>query len=183
MAGMSNQNNNKTASAAPMQMFGVSSGNGSGSAAAASAPQVPGPIVAAAIAAAAAQKEESTDILFPDLKLSSDISEVEFHPRSAAIAIALVTGEVQLFNYSAAGHRPLYSVVAHKKGASARSVQFSFDGRSLYSGGADKAITTIDVESGKVVSSIEKAHEYVWGVAIGRWAVLIAAAGGGGGGV
>eukprot|EP00096_Caligus_rogercresseyi_P010343 TRINITY_DN3732_c0_g1_i1.p1 TRINITY_DN3732_c0_g1~~TRINITY_DN3732_c0_g1_i1.p1 ORF type:complete len:475 (-),score=51.58 TRINITY_DN3732_c0_g1_i1:183-1490(-) len=92
----------------------------------------------------------------PDIKISSETSDISFHPESDIIAVASMDGSISLFNYAIEKNDLLKKLMLHKKNI--RSMEFSDDGSCLYSASKDKSFKIIDTSTFKTTLSIPKAH-------------------------
>ena len=82
--------------------------------------------------------------------------DLAFHPTDPNfIAVCDINGYVRGFNTQQL-EAPTYKQRHHKQ--SCRSIQFSADGKYLISASADMSIKIVDIDSGKVVQHIVKAH-------------------------
>ncbi|XP_039630811.1 WD repeat-containing protein 55 isoform X1 [Polypterus senegalus] len=98
-------------------------------------------------------RETPEDILF-----ESGVNTVAFHPTREILAAGDLDGDIYVYEYSCieGGNKELWSSGHHLK--SCREVAFSHDGQKLFSISKDKSIHLMDVEQGKLVSKIAKAH-------------------------
>ncbi|XP_050949524.1 WD repeat-containing protein 55 [Labeo rohita] len=94
-----------------------------------------------------------------DIKLEAIVNTIAFHPNQDILAAGDIDGDIYLFSYSCTEgeNKELWSSGHHLK--SCRKVLFSSDGQKLYSVSKDKAVHIMDVEAGKLVTRIPKAHE------------------------
>lgn len=108
-----------------------------------------------------------------DIPLSSDALDVAFHPDEdkPLIAAGLISGKVQLFDYSGVLrkeservegklHRRLWSVRPSHK--SCRGVAFNDSGSSVFSIFKDKSLMALDPATGDITARWSNAHEYVF---------------------
>eukprot|EP01102_Stenamoeba_stenopodia_P002080 TRINITY_DN1183_c0_g3_i1.p1 TRINITY_DN1183_c0_g3~~TRINITY_DN1183_c0_g3_i1.p1 ORF type:complete len:474 (+),score=167.90 TRINITY_DN1183_c0_g3_i1:77-1498(+) len=94
-----------------------------------------------------------------DIALRKPALSMELHPSRNILAVGLVGGRVECHEFdSKEGNTQLYSIRVHKKSTTA--LTFSNDGLYLYSGSADKSMSVMDVETGKVVTKQDKAHSH-----------------------
>ncbi|TRY59383.1 hypothetical protein DNTS_004293 [Danionella cerebrum] len=95
-----------------------------------------------------------------DIKLEAIANTIAFHPKQDVIAAGDVDGDIYLYSYSCTEgeNKELWSSGHHLK--SCRKVLFSADGQKLFSVSKDKAVHIMDVEAGKLVTRIPKAHKY-----------------------
>ncbi|KAL7292810.1 hypothetical protein TKK_0013636 [Trichogramma kaykai] len=94
------------------------------------------------------------DIVVEDL-----ISEICFHPNENYIALASISGDVLIYDYTSTNEEqtPLFTLEAHEK--SCRDIDFSSDGKKIFSCGKDKAIFIHDFETQKLTGMFENAHK------------------------
>lgn len=90
------------------------------------------------------------------IRLSEQPFDSVFHPTSSVIAAGLITGNIEVFEYSETAVRPLHAFTAHTD--SCRGVCFSSDGMMLLSASADKSILSTDANSGQAIARLENAH-------------------------
>ncbi|XP_060791856.1 WD repeat-containing protein 55 [Neoarius graeffei] len=93
-----------------------------------------------------------------DIKQEAIINSLAFHPKEDLLAAGDVDGDIYLYRYSCSGgeNKEQWSSGHHLK--SCRKVAFSSDGQKLFSVSKDKAVHIMDVEAGKLVKRIPKAH-------------------------
>ncbi|XP_058272442.1 WD repeat-containing protein 55 isoform X3 [Hemibagrus wyckioides] len=93
-----------------------------------------------------------------DIKQEAIINTLAFHPKEDILAAGDVDGDIYLYRYSCkhGENKELWSSGHHLK--SCRKVAFSNDGEKLFSVSKDKAVHIMDVEAGKLVERISKAH-------------------------
>eukprot|EP01104_Vermistella_antarctica_P008700 TRINITY_DN219_c0_g1_i1.p1 TRINITY_DN219_c0_g1~~TRINITY_DN219_c0_g1_i1.p1 ORF type:complete len:265 (-),score=45.73 TRINITY_DN219_c0_g1_i1:641-1324(-) len=91
-------------------------------------------------------------IEYPD-----QVFELNCHPSKNVVAAALVSGEVFMHSYGVASHTKVASFSHHKK--SCRTLQFSDDGKSLFTASSDKSLAVIDAETAQVVHHHIDAHK------------------------
>eukprot|EP01116_Phalansterium_solitarium_P023615 TRINITY_DN8376_c0_g1_i1.p1 TRINITY_DN8376_c0_g1~~TRINITY_DN8376_c0_g1_i1.p1 ORF type:complete len:390 (+),score=165.31 TRINITY_DN8376_c0_g1_i1:261-1430(+) len=92
-----------------------------------------------------------------DIAEHDEIFAIDFHPSQDVLAVALITGEINMYRY--AKQQPaaaLHRLRTHTDAC--RSVQFSSDGRFLLSGSSDKSIRVTDVSTGQTVHTVADAH-------------------------
>ncbi|XP_006632039.1 WD repeat-containing protein 55 [Lepisosteus oculatus] len=100
-------------------------------------------------------RETPEDILF-----EAAVNTVAFHPSRDVVAAGDLDGDIYVYSYSCTegDNKELWSSGHHLK--SCREVAFSYDGQKLFSISKDKAVHIMDVEEGKLLSRISKAHSY-----------------------
>ncbi|KAL6470467.1 hypothetical protein MHYP_G00215860 [Metynnis hypsauchen] len=93
-----------------------------------------------------------------DIKQEAIVNTLAFHPNEDIIAAGDIDGDIYLYSYSCTEgkNKELWSSGHHLK--SCRKVAFSSDGEKLFSVSKDKAVHIMDVEAGKLVTRIPKAH-------------------------
>lgn len=94
-----------------------------------------------------------------DIKLEAIVNTLAFHPSQDILAAGDIDGDIYLYSYSCTEgeNKELWSSGHHLK--SCRKVVFSSDGQKLFSVSKDKAVHIMDVEAGKLVTRIPKAHK------------------------
>ncbi|XP_007899191.1 WD repeat-containing protein 55 [Callorhinchus milii] len=117
---------------------------------------------------AAPQEEDDSDTEEPkepriretpeDLIFEATVNTVAFHPNRDLIAAGDLDGDVYVVSYSCVegGNQELWSSGHHLK--SCRKLDFSSDGQQLFTVSKDKSIHIHNVEGGKLVTRIPKAH-------------------------
>ncbi|XP_041965397.1 WD repeat-containing protein 55 [Alosa sapidissima] len=93
-----------------------------------------------------------------DIHFDAIVNTLAFHPKEDIIAAGDIDGDIYLYSYSCTEGetKELWSSGHHLK--SCRKVAFSEDGRSLFSVAKDKSVHIMDVEAGKLIKRITKAH-------------------------
>ncbi|XP_072518648.1 WD repeat-containing protein 55 [Salminus brasiliensis] len=93
-----------------------------------------------------------------DIKQEAIVNTLAFHPTEDVLAVGDIDGDIYLYSYSCTEgeNKELWSSGHHLK--SCRKVTFSSDGEKLFSVSKDKAVHIMDVETGKLVTRIPKAH-------------------------
>lgn len=103
--------------------------------------------------------EKDDTVELPDIVLKKQAMDIRFSPAGNVIAASTVTGRVQLYAHGTADaepHRKLYEATHHRR--SARCIEFSADGRTLFSGGADSRVRALDVETLKLAPDAASAR-------------------------
>ncbi|XP_050297333.1 WD repeat-containing protein 55 homolog [Anthonomus grandis grandis] len=93
----------------------------------------------------------------PTITCEDFITDICFHPVHDILAVANIIGDVLLYKYSLEGNSVLNTLELHSK--TCRDIEFSHDGKILFSVSKDKAIMLSDVDTGKLVRFYEKAHD------------------------
>ncbi|XP_061393674.1 WD repeat-containing protein 55 homolog [Musca vetustissima] len=93
----------------------------------------------------------------PEIKLEDFVTDICFHPERDIIAIATITGDVALYEYSNDGNKHLRTIEVHAKAC--RDVEFSTDGRNVLTCSKDKSIMITDMETEKLKKFYESAHD------------------------
>ncbi|KAJ8910124.1 hypothetical protein NQ315_005080 [Exocentrus adspersus] len=96
------------------------------------------------------------EITHPPIQCEDFITDISFHPNSNIIASASITGDVLLYKYTNEENTLVNTLELHTKAC--RNIEFSNDGRILFSTSKDKAIMLSDVESGKLIRFYEDSH-------------------------
>ncbi|XP_048851057.1 WD repeat-containing protein 55 [Brienomyrus brachyistius] len=93
-----------------------------------------------------------------DIKFDAIVNTLAFHPTRDILAAGDIDGDIYVYSYSCTEgeNKELWSSGHHLK--SCREVAFSQDGMKLFSVSKDKSVHIMDVEEGKLVSRIPKAH-------------------------
>ncbi|XP_012279837.1 WD repeat-containing protein 55 homolog [Orussus abietinus] len=81
-----------------------------------------------------------------------------FHPVDDLIALASITGDVLLYRYNNEETELVSTLELHLKAC--RDVEFSHDGKILYSTAKDRSIILTDLETEKLTRIYENAHEH-----------------------
>lgn len=108
-----------------------------------------------------------------DISLSADALDAAFHPgeQENVLAVGLISGKVQLYDYTALAetepddveaaedklYKRLWSVrTSHK---SCRGVSFDTTGTQLYTISKDRSLLVVDPRTGQVTTRLSNAHE------------------------
>ncbi|XP_068133908.1 WD repeat-containing protein 55 isoform X2 [Hyperolius riggenbachi] len=94
-----------------------------------------------------------------DITFEAAVNTISFHPTRDIMAAGDIDGDVFVYSYSCAeeGNVELWSSGHHLK--SCRDSAFSSDGQQLFTVSKDKSIHILNVEEGKLVKRITKAHD------------------------
>lgn len=93
----------------------------------------------------------------PPIICEDFITDISFHPCEDIIAVASVVGDVTLYKYTNEKNTLLDTHELHSK--SCRDVEFSFDGKIMFSASKDKCIMLTDVATGKLNRFYENSHD------------------------
>uniref|UniRef100_A0A1A9UN99 WD repeat-containing protein 55 homolog n=1 Tax=Glossina austeni TaxID=7395 RepID=A0A1A9UN99_GLOAU len=93
----------------------------------------------------------------PEINLEDFVTDICFHPERDIIAVATISGDVCLYEYSNQKNTLLRTIEVHAKAC--RDVQFTEDGCYLLTCSKDKSIMVTDVETEKLKKFYENAHE------------------------
>lgn len=93
----------------------------------------------------------------PNITTDDFPTDLSFHPERDILAVATVTGDILVYKYTNEENTLLYTHEVHTKGI--RDIEFSTDGRDLFSCSRDKSIMVTDFETGKLKRFWEKAHD------------------------
>eukprot|EP00095_Tigriopus_kingsejongensis_P004957 maker-scaffold96_size378025-snap-gene-0.18 protein:Tk04957 transcript:maker-scaffold96_size378025-snap-gene-0.18-mRNA-1 annotation:"wd repeat-containing protein 55" len=116
------------------------------------------PEIVAEIAPSTKAKEQRERNAPPDIAFrKSDVADISFHPSEDLIAVADMNGQITVFAYTNEKNTAKKKLNIHKKAV--RSIEYSMDGRHLYSGSKDKSFKVTDLETGQVTLKIPQAHE------------------------
>lgn len=92
----------------------------------------------------------------PVIHCEDFITDICFHPKNDILAVASIVGDVVFYKYTNEANELLNTLELHTKAC--RDVEFSEDGKLLFSAAKDKTVMISDVESGKLVSFFDNAH-------------------------
>ncbi|XP_011638451.1 WD repeat-containing protein 55 homolog [Pogonomyrmex barbatus] len=93
----------------------------------------------------------------PTITLEDMITDICFHPTMDTIGVASITGDVFIYKYNNEETNLVSTMELHLKAC--RDIEFSEDGRLLFSAGKDLCIAITDVETEKLTRLYEEAHE------------------------
>ncbi|KAK5646786.1 hypothetical protein RI129_005250 [Pyrocoelia pectoralis] len=93
----------------------------------------------------------------PPIVCNDFITDISFHPDQDILAVGNIEGDVILYKYSNEGNILLESLELHVEAC--RGIDFSTDGKHLFSISKDKSIMLTDVETGKLFKFYDNAHE------------------------
>lgn len=93
----------------------------------------------------------------PNITTEDFPTDLSFHPERNILAIATVVGDVLIYKYSNDENLLLSTHEVHSKAI--RDIEFSIDGKDLFSAGRDKSIMVTDMETGKLKRFWDAAHE------------------------
>eukprot|EP00040_Diaphanoeca_grandis_P021358 m.113808 g.113808 ORF g.113808 m.113808 type:complete len:376 (-) comp28296_c0_seq1:106-1233(-) len=91
-----------------------------------------------------------------DLKFSSEVFDLAFHPTASIVAAATISGDVHVHEYGVAENKKIFSSSGHLE--SCRACTFSDDGLALFTASADKSVQMIDMATGKTAATLAGAH-------------------------
>ncbi|XP_053574577.1 LOW QUALITY PROTEIN: WD repeat-containing protein 55 [Bombina bombina] len=94
-----------------------------------------------------------------DICFEAAANTIAFHPSKDIIAVGDIDGDVFVYSYSCmeGENKELWSSGHHLK--SCRDSAFSIDGQQLFTVSKDKSVHILNVEEGKLVKRISKAHD------------------------
>lgn len=93
----------------------------------------------------------------PPIKCEDFITDISFHPHNSIIAVASIVGDVLLYKYTNEENELMNTLELHTKAC--RDIEFSHDGKILFSTSKDKSVMLSDVDSGKLIRFYEDSHE------------------------
>lgn len=93
----------------------------------------------------------------PVIECESFVVDICFHPHEDILGVANIEGDVLLYKYSNDENTLLHTIELHNKAC--RAIDFSKDGKILFSTSKDKAIMLSDVETCKLTRYYEDSHE------------------------
>lgn len=92
----------------------------------------------------------------PVIQCEDFITDICFHPKNDVLAVASIVGDVAFYKYTNEANELVNTLELHTKAC--RDVEFSEDGKLLFSAAKDKSVMISDVESGKLVRFFDNAH-------------------------
>lgn len=92
----------------------------------------------------------------PNITTEDFPTDLSFHPDRNILAVGTVVGDVLIYNYTNDENTLIATHEVHSKAI--RDIEFSIDGRDLFSGGRDKSIMITDIETGKLKRFWDGAH-------------------------
>lgn len=93
----------------------------------------------------------------PSITTNDYVVDLSFHPEQNILAVGNVTGDILIYRYTNEENTLLQSHEVHTKAI--RDIEFSQDGKSIFSASRDKSIMITDFETGKLKRFWENAHE------------------------
>lgn len=93
----------------------------------------------------------------PDISTEDYVVDLSFHPEQDILAVGLVTGDILIYKYSNEENTLLHTHEVHTKAI--RDIEFSIDGKELFSCSRDKSIMITDFETGKLKRFWNNAHD------------------------
>ncbi|XP_030748099.1 WD repeat-containing protein 55 homolog [Sitophilus oryzae] len=93
----------------------------------------------------------------PVINCDDFITDICFHPVSDILAVGSILGDVIFYKYSTEENQEISRQELHTKAC--RDLEFSEDGKLLYTTSKDKSIMISDVESEKLIKFYENAHD------------------------
>lgn len=84
----------------------------------------------------------------PDIKMKEDVTGLSFHPEQDIIAVSNIGGEIAFFSYTNEENKIERKLKLHK--SSIRCLEYSLDGEKIITGGKDKIIKVLNIETGQV---------------------------------
>lgn len=93
----------------------------------------------------------------PPIRLEEDLTSISFHPHEDILAVSDALGDVNLFKYSLEENTNIGTLELHTR--SCRGMDFSHDGKTLFTIGSDKAIMLSDMATKKLIKFYEDAHD------------------------
>ena len=93
----------------------------------------------------------------PVIHCEDFITDLCFHPHEDLLAVSNIVGDVVLYKYTNDENSIVRTLEVHTKAC--RDIEFSEDGKTLFSASKDKSVMLSDVESGKLVRFFDEAHD------------------------
>lgn len=94
----------------------------------------------------------------PIIKIDDYVVDLSFHPEEELLAAATMSGDAFIYKYSCDENVLVNTLELHVKAI--RDIEFSVDGKILYSTSKDRSILLTDVQTGKFVRNYEHAHDH-----------------------
>lgn len=93
----------------------------------------------------------------PNINTEDFPTDLSFHPDRDFLAVGTVMGDVLIYKYSNEENTLVNTFEVHTKAI--RDIEFSIDGRDLFSASRDKSIMITDFETGQLKQFWDKAHD------------------------
>ncbi|XP_022903052.2 WD repeat-containing protein 55 homolog [Onthophagus taurus] len=93
----------------------------------------------------------------PIIQCEDYIVDISFHPQEDLIGVGSITGDVFIYKYTNEENSLLHTLELHMKAC--RDIEFSDDGKLLFSTSKDKSIMLSDVETCKLIKFFDDAHD------------------------
>lgn len=93
----------------------------------------------------------------PNITTEDFVVDLCFHPDQDILAIGTVSGDVLIYKYTNEQNTLLYTHEVHTKAI--RDIEFSIDGKDIFSASRDKSIMITDFETGKLKRFWDNAHD------------------------
>lgn len=93
----------------------------------------------------------------PTISVDVDLTAVKFHPANDLVATGTIDGELAVWRYSLEKNEEVRRSKTHPKAC--RGLEFTQDGKTLFSISKDKSWKMIDVETMRIVVDMQKAHK------------------------
>ncbi|KAJ9446579.1 WD repeat-containing protein 55-like protein [Diplonema papillatum] len=89
------------------------------------------------------------DVVPSDIAVGKMVWDLAFHPTSDIVALGCIDGSVQIHRYAVDETQPIFNLKPHKDGV--RSLDFSPDGRALYTISSDNTLKAIECSTAKTI--------------------------------
>ncbi|XP_060517991.1 WD repeat-containing protein 55 homolog [Cylas formicarius] len=93
----------------------------------------------------------------PVIHCEDFVMDFSFHPFENMLAVGSIVGDVILYKYSNEENSVLQTLELHTKAC--RDVEFSHDGKTLFSTSKDRSIMLTDVQTGGLIRFYDNSHE------------------------
>lgn len=93
----------------------------------------------------------------PDINIDDYVVDLSFHPEEDILAAATMSGDAIIYRYSVDENVLASTLELHVKAI--RDIEFSDDGKILFSASKDRSILLTDLQTEKFIRNYEKAHE------------------------
>lgn len=93
----------------------------------------------------------------PDINIDDFVVDLSFHPEEDILAAATMSGDALIYKYSVDENVLVNTLELHVKAI--RDIEFSDDGKIIYSASKDRSLLLTDLQTGKFIRNYDKAHE------------------------
>lgn len=93
----------------------------------------------------------------PDINIDDFVVDLSFHPEQDILAVGTMSGDTFIYKYTVDENTLVNTLELHTKAI--RDIEFSMDGKTLYSTSKDRSILLSDFETGKFLRLYQDAHD------------------------